>query len=262
MPLPSPPFRLRHGIVLALVVCIAALTALAVPAHAQDEARSGTFSEAEQAEIRALVRDYLLDNPEVIAEALTVLQARQMAEEEQTQREQLALLEDEVFRSVGSPTMGNPEGDVTLVEFFDYNCGYCKRVLDSVFQLAEEDSGLRVVFKELPILAPSSLTAARAALAAREQDRYVEYHNALMGHRGALSDDVIFRIAEDVGLDVDRLRQDMESEAVQEEIAANMALAERIGIRGTPAFIIGDQVIPGAVGLDTLRELVGQARAG
>ncbi len=240
-----------------LVLAMGGDVVLAPAAQAQTN-----FSAAQRAELQQMVHDYILENPDVVMEALTRLQARQEQAEEQQQRQQVASSAAQLFRSTDSPIMGNPNGDVTLVEFFDYQCGYCKRVLETVFQLTSSDPNLRVVFKEFPILGPASVVAARAALASREQGRYVEYHNALMAYRGALTEDSIFAVAGQIGLDVDRLRRDMESPAVSREINANMELARTLGIRGTPAFVIGDRVIPGAVSIDVLRQLVAEQRPG
>lgn len=225
-------------------------------------ARAESLTPVERAEVETIVRDYVLAHPEIIVEALEILQAREQAEATELQRRQITELGEEIFDDPATPVLGNPDGDVTLVEFLDYQCGYCKRMLEEIFALIDEDANLRIVFKELPILGPASVTAAQAALASREQGLYGEFHRALMSYRGRLSDDLIFQLAEDVGLDVDRLRRDMESDAIQAHIAGNLALAQSLGIRGTPAFIIGDEVIPGAVGGDALRELIAQARQG
>jgi protein-disulfide isomerase len=233
------------------------IAAAAPAALAQDPA---PLSQAERSAVEQVVRDYLLAHPEVIMEALTVLQTRQEQSERQRQAEQLSSLDEEIFRSPGSPVMGNPEGNVTLVEFFDYQCGYCKSMLEPLNALRERDPDLRMVMKELPILSPASTTAAKAALAAELQGKYTEFHLAMMGYRGRLDDDVVFATAEQVGLDVERLKADMESEAVAAEIAANMRLAQQLGIRGTPAFIVGDDIVPGAVDVRALEALIAEQR--
>ena len=219
-----------------------------------------TIDTGDRAAIEAIVREYLLENPEIITEALDILQQREEAAELERQRLALVDQHDAIFNS-SSPFMGNPDGDVTLVEFFDYQCGFCKRVLDDVFAVAEDDPGLRVVFKDLPILGPSSVVAARASLAARNQGLYTEYHNALMAHRGQLSDRVIFDTAEEVGLDVNQLRTDMQSPEIREELNDNIRLAQQLGIRGTPAFIIGDEIIPGARSLQEIEASIERARS-
>ena len=228
--------------------------------HHPAEAQS--IGPSDRAEIEMIVREYLREHPEIIVESLEILQAREEADAAELQRLQLVERADEIFNAPSTPVLGNPDGDVTLVEFFDYQCGYCKRVLDVVYDLKEEDGNLRVVFKEFPILGPASVTAARASLASQEQGLYSEFHHALMAYRGTMSDDVIFGLAEDVGLDVDQLRTDMESPEISAEISANLSLAQAIGIRGTPAFVIGDRVIPGAVGADVLERLIAEERQG
>ena len=225
-------------------------------------AAAQSIGPSDRAEIEMIVREYLREHPEIIVESLEILQAREEAEAAELQRLQLVERADEIFNAPRTPVLGNPEGDVTLVEFFDYQCGYCKRVLDVVFDLKEQDSNLRVVFKEFPILGPASVTAARASLASQEQGLYAEFHHELMAYRGTMSDEIIFRLAEDVGLDVDQLRADMESPEISAEIAANLSLAQALGIRGTPAFVIGDRVVPGAVSGDVLERLIAQERQG
>ena len=223
-------------------------------------AQNASFDDAERAEIEGIVRHYILENPDIIMEAIAVLRVREEQAAADQQRTQLVERRVELFDSATSPSIGAVDSDIVLVEFFDYNCGYCKRVVDNIFELAETNPDLRVVFKEFPILSQSSETAARAALAAANQGLYVPMHNALMAHRGGLNDDTIFAIAEQVGLDVAQLREDMDSDAVNQEIAANADLAISLGIRGTPAFVIGDTVVPGAVDLETLQDLVEQQR--
>jgi len=218
------------------------------------------FTPEQKQEIELILRDYLLENPEVLRDALTILQERESAAEQERQRLAVSQRLEELHESPNSPSMGNLQGDVTVVEFFDYQCGYCKSIADHVFDIVEADSNVKVVLKEIPILGPASTTAARAALAAREQGKYIELHSALMSHRGQLSERTIFGIAEDLGLDVDRLRADMDAPAVTDEINANLELAQAIGVRGTPAFVVGDVVVPGAVPLESLIDLVNAAR--
>lgn len=218
------------------------------------------FTPEQKQEIELILRDYLLENPEVLRDALTILQERENAAEQERQRLAVSQRIEELHSSPNSPSMGNLQGDVTVVEFFDYQCGYCKTIADHVFDIVEADANVKVVLKEIPILGPASTTAARAALAAREQGKYIEIHSALMSHRGQLSDRAIFDIAADVGLDVDQLRIDMEAPAITEEINTNLELAQAIGVRGTPAFVVDDVVVPGAVPLESLIDLVNQAR--
>jgi protein-disulfide isomerase len=157
---------------------------------------------------------------------------------------------------------GNPSGDITLVEFFDYNCPYCRRVAPTVTDLIEDDPNLRLVYKEFPILGPGSQFAARAALASRAQGKYSEFHETLMNAGRQVNEDSVIEIAREVGLDVDRLAQDMEDPAIEAAIARNLALANTLGITGTPSFVIGDEIVPGAVDRATLEGLITQARRG
>jgi protein-disulfide isomerase len=212
-------------------------------------------------QIERIVREYLMREPEVIYDALEELQRRQAVAAAARQRAAIAENQSELMDDPASPVGGNPKGDVTLVEFFDYRCAYCRRVVSSMQALLAEDRGLRVVFKELPVLGPDSVRAARAALASRRQDGYVPFHFALM-----TSDDLslegIRAAAEAVGLDSDQLEADMNAPEVMTAIEANYALANELGIEGTPAFVIGDQLIPGAVDKARLEQLIDEARAG
>jgi protein-disulfide isomerase len=207
------------------------------------------------------VRDYLLREPEIVYQALQELQRRETAAEEMRRKEALASNRDTLFRHAATPVGGNPDGDVTLVEFFDYRCAYCRRVIPSMQALLNEDRNLRVVFKELPVLGPDSVRAARAALASHNQDGYVPFHFVLM-----TADDLsmagIRAAAAAAGLDPDQLEADMDSPEVLAAIEANYALANELGIEGTPAFVVGDQLIPGAVDKVRLEQLIREARSG
>jgi protein-disulfide isomerase len=244
-----------------MIGCAVLLLAL-VAAAAPVPVRAENLSAADRTAIETVVHDYLLAHPEVIAEAITVLRAREQEAESTNRRQALVTHREQLLRSPQSPVAGNPQGDVTMVEFFDYACGYCKAVQPQVEALIAGDAKLRVVYKEFPILGEGSRLAARAALAARAQGKYVEFHNALMNARGGISEDSLLRVARSVGLDGERLQRDMKAPAVEDEIAANLKLAEALAINGTPGFVIGDQLVPGAVDLETLRKLVAAARHG
>jgi protein-disulfide isomerase len=239
-------------------VAVAILLGVAAPAYADEPAEA---AELPVEQIEKIVREYLLREPEVIYQALEELQRRQAEAAAARQLAAIAANEGKLLNDPTSPVGGNPDGDVTLVEFFDYRCAYCRRVVSSMRALLDEDRGLRVVFKELPVLGPDSVRAARAALASRKQARYVAFHFALM-----TSDDLslagIRAAARAVGLDPDRLEADMAAPEVLAAIEANYALANELGIEGTPAFVIGDQLIPGAVDKVRLEQLIAQARSG
>ena len=212
-------------------------------------------SEPELDEFEQRVRDYLLKNPEVIMEALQILQERQRAAEAENLKRTIAERSEEILNDPAAPVGGNPAGDITLVEFFDYNCPYCRRVAPTVVELEEADPGLRLVYKEFPILGPGSQFAARAALAARKQGKYVPFHNALMRATNQVTEQTVMEIAREVGLDTEQLRADMQNPAIEEAIARNLQLADALGITGTPSFIIGQELVPGAVDLGTLQNL-------
>jgi protein-disulfide isomerase len=208
------------------------------------------------------VREYLLKNPEVIMEALQILRERELAAEAENITRTIAERSEEILNDPAAPVGGNPSGDVTLVEFFDYNCQYCRRVTPTVVELEGDDPGLRLVYKEFPILGPGSQFAARAALASRRQGKYVPFHNALMQATGQVTEESVMDVARTVGLDPEQLMADMQDPALQEAIARNLRLAEALGITGTPSFIIGEEVVPGAVDLETLQGLIAHARRG
>jgi protein-disulfide isomerase len=229
--------------------------------NAQDApAMSSKAAELDPFEQR--VREYLLKNPEVIIEALRILQERQRAAEAENSKRTIAERSDEILNDPAAPVGGNAVGDVTLVEFFDYNCPYCRRVAPTVTELEEADPDLRLVYKEYPILGPGSEFAARAALASRRQGKYVPFHNALMRATEQVTEETVIQIARGAGLDTKQLRADMQDPAIQEAIARNLQLANALGITGTPSFIIGQEVVPGAVGLRTLQSLIARARRG
>lgn len=210
--------------------------------------------------IERIIHDYLLKNPEVILEAIENLEKRRNANAQDAAKAVLAERRDEIFNDPDAPVAGNPRGDLTIVEFFDYRCPYCKQVVGPLAQLLKEDGKLRLVHKELPILGPDSLVAARAALAARKQDKYHPMHAALMRLR-TLDEASIFKVATENGLDAARLKSDMQSPQIEEILERNRKLARDLNITGTPAFIIGDALVPGAIDLRTMKSLVAEARA-
>lgn len=232
------------------------LLLVAPPAAAQENVP------ADQAEFEARIRAYLMEHPEVIVEALQELERRQQAATQAKQKQAISDFRDELTGQAGDPVAGNPAGAVTVVEFFDYRCPYCKAVAQDMIDTLTAEGDVRIVFKEFPILGPQSEQAARAALAARLQDKYLPFHQALMAHKGELDEAALFGIAEEVGLDVARLRTDMGSAEIDETISRNIKLANTLAIGGTPAFVVGETLVPGALDMDTLRKLVAEAREG
>ena len=240
----------------ALSAALGAL-ALMAPLAAGAHPNHGPPSAREQ--LGEIIREYLLENPEVIEEAVEVLRERRQAE--QRRRAEAAIAENgEALRAHPmSPVSGNAEGDVTVVEFFDYRCGFCKRALPAMTALLDTDANVRVVWKEFPILGPVSLFAARAAMAADRQGRYYPFHLALM-KEPELTEAKVMEIAAATGLDTKRLLHDMEDPAIQAYIDETRALAREIGISGTPAFVIGGRLVRGAVDEARMKELVSMAR--
>lgn len=233
---------------------LAATFALALPEQSLSQ-------EISDDRIKALVAETLRENPELVLEALQALEARQAEAQAATAASVLTKERTTLERDPNAPILGNPEGDVTIVEFFDYNCPYCKRAMPEVNALLAEDTNVRLVLREWPILSEGSAFAARAALASRQQGKYAEMHDALMTMRGKVEAEAVLRIAGEVGLDVEKLKIDMRSPEVEEHIATSMRLAEALGFNGTPSFVVGDQLIPGFVEKPQLVEAVTAARA-
>lgn len=206
------------------------------------------------------VRTYLLENPEIIVEAVRRLESRQEQVEQTEAQSILKARAEDVFRDPASPIGGNPNGDVTLVEFFDYNCSYCRRVAPAMQEAEATDPRLRVVYKEFPILGPDSIFAARAALAVHRQGKYLVFHQALMQQRGAVDEARVMDVATKVGVDVYRMTSDMNEPAIQAAVEKNLALAQALRINGTPTFIVGAEILRGATDLNTLQALIREAR--
>jgi protein-disulfide isomerase len=241
-----------------LTALLAGGLAMAVPAGAADAPK--TFTPEQEKAIRDIVREYLVNNPEVLIEAIESLQEKQQAAEKDMRQKALAQNRAELERDPASPVAGNPKGDVTVVEFFDYRCPYCKSVSERLFNVVKADGKVRYVFKEFPILGPESVFAAKAALAAAKQGKYVEFHKALMAARGGLDQNAVMATAKSVGLDVDRLREDMDGSDIARSLERNLQLARSLKIDGTPAFVIGDRLIPGAVSTEALKSTIEEIR--
>ncbi len=245
---------LRRGLVLAVTV----FALLAAPNLRAEHATATSTQKA----LEEAIHEYLLSHPEVVLEVFDILKAREQTAEADQARATMVSQRDELFNDPAAPTTGNPHGDVVIVEFFDYFCSYCKRVMDDVMTAVAEDPGLRLVYKEFPILGDASVIATRAALAVHRiaPDKYMDVHMAMMSSRARLNEMRILSIAEEFGIDTDALRTEMKSPEIDAAIARNRALAEALGINGTPGFVIGDQIVPGAISLDTIRQLIAEAR--
>lgn len=245
---------------LLAALAVSAVAFLAGPAAAIDLDR---MSDSERAAFRAEVRDYLLEHPEVIMEAVAVLEERQASRQAQDDATVVRANAEALFDDGHSWVGGNPEGDVTLVEFLDYRCSFCRRAFPEVTELVQSDGNIRLIVKEFPILGEESTMASRFAIATSQiagDDAYKAVHDTLMTFRGGISETALRRIAGTLGLDADRIMAHMESEDVTRVIAENHMLAQRLDISGTPSFVMGDMLLRGYMPLDTMRELAEDIR--
>lgn len=246
------------------------LAALALAAPAAAQAPGSAFTPAQRAEIVEILREALRQDPSILREAFAGLEAAEQRARAEARREALARNAEALFRDAADPVRGNARGDVTIVEFFDARCGYCKQLHPALEALLRRDPNVRIVMKDLPILGPNSVLASRALLAAQRQGRYPQLQDALLSLRVEPSEAVLRQQAERVGLDWARLRRDMDDPAIGRRIEANMRLAQALGIEGTPALVVapaeqareaGATLVPGAVDLAALERLVAEARA-
>lgn len=243
-----------------LLSLVFTLTAFFLPSPIEARAAEPTDEAVTRQALEGMIEQYIRTHPDVIEQSLQSLENKRAAEEQQRQKAALAAHQQELLHDPGSPVSGNPAGDVTVVEFFDYRCGYCKRAASALTQLQQSDARVRVVYKDFPILGETSELAAKAALASHLQGKHRAFHEALLAAKDDLTKDQLFRIAQEAGLDVNRLDRDMTRPEWQPTIDRNRALAKTLGITGTPAFIVGNDLVPGALDLKTLQELVAHTR--
>ncbi len=246
---------------LAAATFALALIALPTTAPAQ------SFSPDQRGEIEKIVREYLLNNPQILQEVMSELEKRQALADAEKHRKAVKEHGPLIFDSPRQVTLGNPKGDVTMVELFDYNCGYCKRAMSDMMDLLKNDPNLRIVLKEFPVLGEGSIQAANVAVAVRMQDKtggkkYLEFHQKLLNGRGPADKARALAVAKEVGLDMSRLEKDMASEEIKTTLAESFQIAEAVGLNGTPSYVIGNEVVIGAVGLPALKEKVNLARCG
>jgi len=250
-----PSFRLLAPALFALALC-----------SAPPAASAQSFSDTQRGDIETIVKNYLISHPEVLEEAMAELNKRQAAADAEKHEASVAENASTIFNSPRGVMLGNKDGDVTFVEFFDYNCGYCKRAMADMLDLMKTDPKLKVVLKEFPVLSEGSVDAARVAVAVRMQDptgkKYLDFHQKLLGGRGQADKARAIAAAKDAGLDIPRLEKDLASPEVKATIEENFKLAEAMGMNGTPSYVIGKQVVVGAIGLDGLKEKIGVARCG
>jgi protein-disulfide isomerase len=241
---------MRLPVMLLAPVLTLILSAAGHPLAAQ------SFTPPQKDEIGRIVRDYIVSHPEVIKDAILELQKREKAEEAALREKTLRDNADLIYKSASQAVVGNPNGKITLVEFFDYNCGYCKKALSDVARLVKENPDLRVVLKDFPVLGPGSLEAAQVEAAVRNQftgDKFFDYHQKLLGSRGQVGKAQALAAAKEMGADMDRLERDMKKADVSRGIAEVMQVADKLALNGTPSWVLGDEVIVGAVGYDELR---------
>lgn len=244
------PRNLRR---LALLLALAAAPAAA-------PAQPAPLTEGQKEAVQQLIHDYYLEHPEALIEAFQRAQATLRAQQQTAAKRMLSDRRGELVADPQAPVAGNAQGDVTIVEFFDYRCAYCKKAHPGMAGLLAEEPGVRFVHKQLPVLGPDSVFAARAALAAQAQGRYLAFHDAMMSASGALTNEAVFAIADQVGLDRARLARDMVSPEVEAALAKNAALAKALGINGTPSFVVGDTLVPGVAEPAALRQMIAAQR--
>ncbi len=252
---------MRNTITAGVLAMALAASTIATPLSAV--AAEDQFNDTQKNELHNIIREYLLENPQILNEMIEKLQVAERQQQEERGKVAISTNAEKIFRSAHDIVVGNPDGNVTVVEFFDYNCGYCKRSMADVLRMTEEDKDVRIVLKEFPILSEGSVIAAHAALAARKQDKYWELHLALMGAQGSIDGlEKVLEVAKEAGLDVEKLQADMEAERAAHDkiIDETRNLAQELGINGTPAFIIDNQLVPGAAPYEQLMASVKSVR--
>jgi protein-disulfide isomerase len=240
------PMFYRFALVCSLI--LAAFSPMS-PARAE-------ISPAQKSEFEALIGAYLKEHPEVVRDAMAELERRQKEDEDTARQKAISGLSDQIFNSSMQAVVGNPNGKVTLVEFFDYNCGYCRRTLEDITRLSKEDNDLRIVLKDFPVLGPGSVEAAQIAIALRNQfkgDKYWDFHQKLLSTRGQVGKTQALSVAKDLGADLAKVNADSANPVVRASIEEVMKIADGLNLTGTPSFVLGDEVIVGAVGYDELK---------
>jgi protein-disulfide isomerase len=258
--LPAP----RPALARLLKPLLLALCALGLGASlAAAQAPAAPLTPEQRKAVTDLVRQVILQNPEIIQEAMVELERRNQVAQLEQQRSAVAAEKAKLVDPATSAIIANPQGDVTIVEFMDYNCGFCKRALEDVRALAKEDPKLRVVIKDFPILGPDSVEASRVAVAAMSQlqgQKYFDFHHRLMATKGRINGAKALEVARESGADIERLKKDMESAQTRAVIEDTVALGDRLGLTGTPAFIVADEVVFGAVGQAALKAKIDAVR--
>lgn len=244
------------------------LTTVIMPAYAQDAGKSAGISNPDapvtRGEFQDMLRDAIMKEPDLIMKAVYKLRDIQEAESKKAAAESFAKHKAELENDATSPQVGPKNADVTVIEFFDYHCGYCKKLYPTITQLIKEDKNVRVIFREYPILSEDSVTASRAALAVNRiaPDKYFAFHGALMNSQQKFSEDMLLATAEKLGIDPKKLKDEMDKQVITDMLSQNRNIGQDLGIRGTPAIFVGEKMLPGAVPYSTLKQIVDQVRSG
>lgn len=255
------------------LLTITSITLFSPVTHAANNPAT-SFNAEQKQQIEQITRNYLLNNPEILVEVSQKLQEKQeqqMQKIEENAQKEIPKVAKELFNNVNSPTLGNATGDVTLVEFFDYQCSHCKTMGPVIESLLKDDNQVRVVYKEFPIFGNSSVFASKAALAANKQGKYAQFNKKLMETENPLTEEKVLNVAQAMGLNIEQLKKDMESKSIKNELEENLKLGQKLGIMGTPAFVVGSTkdasnpkaksfFIPGATNEATLENLITEVR--
>jgi protein-disulfide isomerase len=242
---------------LAALLVVFSIGVAARPAAAQEDQ---PLTPRQVEAVRKVVKAYLMEHPEVISDAIEALREKMRVEADSDAKKAIDAYKDELFNAKDDPVAGNPKGDVTLVEFFDYNCGFCKQTMDAMFDAVKADGKVKLVFKEFPILTDDSVVGSRIALAAVKQGKYDDIHRAFMKYHGRLDEKAMWKLAADAGINIDQVKRDVAAPEIDKQLHRNMELAHALDISGTPAFVIGDHILSGAMEQAVFRQLFDNAR--
>lgn len=213
---------------------------------------------AQDTDLEKKVLEIIRNNPEIIMEAIKILQAKDAKNKQEQADQNIKSNKQRLEDDKNAPILGNPNGEIIIVEFFDYNCGYCRRAFKTIMNLIADNNAVKVVMRELPILGDASVFTAKASLASQKQQKYEEFHVALMNNRSRNTEKSVLKIAKKIGMDIDQLQLDMNSSFVLNHIEESQKLSESLGISGTPAFVFGEKIVPGAIDLQAMKDLVAQ----
>lgn len=249
----APQTRITNMIA-AILIALTTLVSAPLTVNAKD------FNADEKTAIGVIIKDYLLKNPEIIQQAIEELQKRTAEDEQKKQRKLISENQELLTNPEYSYVTGNKDGDITVIEFFDYNCPYCRQALGDITKLMENDKNVKVIFKEFPILGDASKQASLAALSARKQGKYLEFHTAILKSKGRVNDESIMKIAKQVGLDTDKLKKDMASDEIKAQLKKNLEAGYKLGINGTPTFIFNDHLVPQVLPYDAMKEVIAKLR--